>query len=29
MDASCEIVIYPKLYFAKQGVIYFNLPTPP
>jgi hypothetical protein len=29
MDESCAIVNYPKLYFAKQGGIYFNLATPP
>jgi hypothetical protein len=29
MDASCAIANYPRLYFAKQGGIYFSLATPP
>jgi hypothetical protein len=29
MDASCAIVNYPRLYFAKQKGIYFNMATPP
>jgi hypothetical protein len=29
MDASCAIVSYPKLYFAKQKGIYFNMAIPP
>jgi hypothetical protein len=29
MDASCAIASYPKICFAKQRGIYFNLATPP